>query len=94
MSLSKLDWTKWEKSEITAGQAFVSDQGDQETCVSHALGKGIFEILQTKFGLYRGDTQRQLKGKQEEIIKNVIARHGECFLGGLFLGSDMVSFSV
>ena len=77
MSLSKLDWTKWEKSEITAGQAFVSDQGDQETCVSHALGKGIFEVLQKKFGLYSGYSERELKDKQEEIIKNMNAIHGK-----------------
>ena len=77
MSLSKLDWTKWEKSEITAGQAFVSDQGDQETCVSHSIGKGIFEVLQKKFGLYSGYSERELKGKQEEIIENVIKIHGK-----------------
>ena len=101
MSLSELDWTKWEiRAGIKAGQAFVSDQGDQETCVSHALGKGIFETLQTKFGLYRGDTQRQLKGKQEEIIKNVIAIHGKlyaispCDLHGKSIDQDGIKLTM
>ena len=78
MSLSKLDWTNWEKPGIEAGQAFVSQQKpNHETCVSHAIGKGIFEFLLKEIRLYRGYTETELKAKQEEIIDNVISKVGK-----------------
>ena len=78
MSLSKLDWTNWEKPGIEAGQAFVSQQKpNHETCVSHAIGKGIFEFLLKEIRLYRGYNETELKAKQEEIISNVISKVGK-----------------
>ena len=61
MSLSDLDWTNWDISGVVAGKAFVSQQ-EGETCVRHALGKGIFEFLQKK-GFYKGSEDEELRAK-------------------------------
>ena len=69
MSLSKLNWTNWDISEVELGKAFVSQQ-EGETCVRHALGKGIFEFLQ-KLGFYKGCTDKELEIKQQMVIDKV-----------------------
>ena len=76
MALSKLDWnwTNWDRDDIEAGKAFVSEQKG-ETCVRHALGKGIFEYLQKEEGgsFYKGCTDEELEAKQETVIEKVLA---------------------
>jgi len=75
-ALSKLDWkwTNWDLDGIEAGKAFVSEQKG-ETCVRHALGKGIFEYLQKEEGgsFYKGCTDEELEAKQETVIEKVLA---------------------
>ena len=73
MSLSKLKWTNWDIIRVEVGKALVSEQ-EGETCVRHALGKGIFEFLQTKEGggFYKGCTDEELEAKQKRVIDKVL----------------------
>ena len=71
MSLSDLDWTNWDISGVTFGKAFVSEQKG-ETCVRHALGKGIFEFLQKIDFFDKECTEEELKVKQQIVIDKVL----------------------
>ena len=96
MSLSDLDWTNWDISRDTFGKAFVSEQkGD--TCVRHALGKGVFEFLQTEKGgsFYKGCTVEQLKAKQEMVIDKVQAIYPhECAIDPLLFDGKRIHLEV